>query len=243
MRKIEVCCTSVFEAKEAAAGGAVRVELCTAITCGGVTPSHGMIRGVVEAQLGLDVNVLIRARDGGFCFSDEEVETMCRDIEFCREAGVHGVVIGALTREGLLDMEACRKMVAAAGDMSITFHRAFDVCPCPFEALEQIIELGCDRLLTSGQQATAEVGAPMIAELVKRAAGRIIIMPGAGVKPGNIAAIEQMTGATEFHSTAAVDDVDYAYRGEAVSFAAYPQREGVIRHSAKEVVAQLVNNK
>lgn len=240
MRKIEVCCTSLDEVREAAAGGAVRVELCTAITCGGVTPSHGMIQSVVEAALGVDVNVLIRARDGGFCYSAAEVETMCRDIEYCRAAGVHGVVIGALTPEGDLDMEACRRMVAAAGGMSITFHRAFDICNKPLETLEQIIELGCERLLTSGQEATAEVGAAFIAQLVERAAGRIIIMPGAGVKPNNIARIEQVSGATEFHSTAAVDAQDCAYRGHAVSFAAYPQREGIIRHSAREVVAQLV---
>ena len=242
MRKIEVCCGSLDEAREAEAGGAIRVELCAAISCGGVTPSHGTIECVVAEGLQLDVNVLIRAREGGFCYSPAEVETMCHDIEFCREAGVDGVVIGALTAEGDIDMEACRKMVAAAGDMSITFHRAFDICRNPHEALEQIIELGCHRLLTSGQQATAAEGAAFIADLIKRAAGRLIIMPGAGVKPNNIAALEQASGATEFHSTSAIDDTDYAYRGEAVSFAAYPNREGVIRHSDREVVAQLVNN-
>ena len=243
MRKIEVCCGTLDEAREAAAGGAVRVELCAAISCGGVTPGYGTITSIVEAQLGLEVNVLIRAREGGFCYTPAELEMMCRDIEFCRGAGVNGVVIGALTAEGDLDIAACKKMVAAAGGMSITFHRAFDICNAPYEALEEIIALGCHRLLTSGQQATAEQGAGMIAELVKRAAGRIIIMPGAGVKPHNIAAIEQATGAREFHSTAAIDAADAAYRGTAVSFAAYPQREGIIRHSAREVVAQLVNEK
>jgi copper homeostasis protein len=240
MRKIEVCCTSLDEARAAAAGGAIRVELCTAISCGGVTPSHGTIESVIGAGLGIAVNVLIRAREGGFCYTDAEVETMCRDIAFCRAAGADGVVIGALTPEGEVDTAACKKMIAAAGDMSVTFHRAFDICNKPLEALEQIIELGCERLLTSGQESTAEVGAAFIAQLVERAAGRIIIMPGAGVKPNNIARIEQVSGATEFHSTAAVDAQDCAYRGHAVSFAAYPQREGIIRHSAREVVAQLV---
>lgn len=242
MRKIEVCSTSLDDAREAEAGGAIRIELCSAITCGGVTPSHGLIKSVVDANLNLDINVLIRAREGGFCYTAAEVEAMCQDIEFCREAGVHGVVIGALTDEGDIDMEACQKMVAAAGDMSITFHRAFDICREPLVALEQIISLGCHRLLTSGQQSSAEQGAEFIAELVKRAAGRIIIMPGAGINPKNIAAIEQKTAATEFHSTAAIDSADSAYRGQAVSFAAYPQREGVIRHSAREVVLELVNN-
>ena len=242
MRKIEVCSTSLDDAREAEAGGAIRIELCSAITCGGVTPSHGLIKSVVGANLNLDINVLIRAREGGFCYTAAEVEAMCQDIEFCREAGVHGVVIGALTAEGDIDMEACRKMVAAAGEMSITFHRAFDICREPLVVLEQIISLGCHRLLTSGQQSSAEQGAEFIAELVKRAAGRIIIMPGAGINPKNIVAIEQKTAATEFHSTAAIDSADSAYRGQAVSFAAYPQREGVIRRSAREVVLELVNN-
>ena len=242
MRKIEVCSTSLDDAREAEAGGAIRIELCSAITCGGVTPSHGLIRSVANENLNLDINVLIRAREGGFCYTTAEVDAMCQDIEFCRDAGVHGVVIGALTAEGDIDMEACKKMVAAAGDMSITFHRAFDICREPLVALEQIISLGCHRLLTSGQQPSAEQGAEFIAELVKRAAGRIIIMPGAGINPKNIAAIEQKTAATEFHSTAAIDSADSAYRGQAVSFAAYPQREGVIRHSAREVVLELVNN-
>ena len=242
MRKIEVCSTSLDDAREAEAGGAIRIELCSAITCGGVTPSHGLIKSVVDANLNLDINVLIRAREGGFCYTAAEVEAMCQDIEFCREAGVHGVVIGALTDDGDIDMEACQKMVAAAGEVSITFHRAFDICREPLVALEQIISLGCHRLLTSGQQSSAEQGAEFIAELVKRAAGRIIIMPGAGINPKNIAAIEQKTAATEFHSTAAIDSADSAYRGQAVSFAAYPQREGVIRRSAREVVLELVNN-
>lgn len=242
MRKIEVCSTSLFDAREAEAGGAIRIELCSAITCSGVTPSHGLIESVMEANLNLDVNVLIRAREGGFCYTQSEIDAMCKDIEFCRKAGVHGVVIGALTADGDIDIEACQRMMEAAGDLSVTFHRAFDICRDPFVALEQIITLGCDRLLTSGQQASAEQGAELIAELVKRAAGRIIIMPGAGINPRNITTIEQKTAATEFHSTAAVDSADTAYSNSTVSFAAYPQREGIIRHSAREVVLELVNN-
>ena len=242
MRTIEVCSTSLHEVREAAAGGARRVELCSAITCGGVTPSHALIKSVAEAALNIDINVLIRPREGGFFYSDEEVATMCRDIEFCREVGVHGVVIGALTADGEIDMEACQRMMQSAGNLSVTFHRAFDVCTEPYKALEQIILLGCDRLLTSGQKPSAEQGAEFIAELVNHAAGRIIIMPGAGITPQNIAYIEQNTAAKEFHSTAAVNGSDHAYRGADVSFAAYPDREGVIRHSSREVVLQLVNN-
>ena len=121
-------------------------------------------------------------------------------------------------------------------------HRAFDVCRDPSKALEQIILLGCDRLLSSGQMPSAEQGAELLAELVRQAAGRIIIMPGAGIKPQNIALIEQKTAAMEFHSTAAADFSDIAFRGSAVSFTAYPQREGVIRRTTREVVSELVNN-
>ena len=242
MRTVEVCCSSLGEVREAVAGGARRVELCAAITCGGVTPSHATIKCITDAALDIDINVLIRPREGGFHYSEEEVDVMCHDIEFCRQMGVHGVVIGALTQDGEIDIEACRRMVEAAGDLSITFHRAFDVCTAPLQALEQIIALGCDRLLTSGQKPSAEQGAECIAELVSHAAGRIIIMPGAGITPQNIALIEQKTAATEFHSTAAINDSDYAYRGADVSFAAYPNREGIIRHSSREVVLQLVNN-
>ena len=242
MRTIEVCCSSLSEVREAVAGGARRVELCAAITCGGVTPSHATIKSITEAALDIDINVLIRPREGGFHYSEEEVDMMCHDIEFCRQMGVHGVVIGALTRDGEIDIEACRRMVEAAGDLSITFHRAFDVCVAPLQALEHIIALGCDRLLTSGQKPSAEQGAERIAELVSHAAGRIIIMPGAGITPKNIALIEQKTAATEFHSTAAINDSDYAYRSADVSFAAYPDRKGIIRHSSREVVSELVNN-
>lgn len=242
MRTIEVCCSSLTEAREAEAGGAARIELCAAISCGGVTPSHGTIKRVMEAGLKLKVNVLIRAREGGFHYTEDEIDTMCRDIEFCRQTGVHGVVIGALTEQGDIDINTCRRMIAAAKGLSVTFHRAFDICRDPHIALEQIIAIGCNRLLTSGQQGSAEQGAELIAELNRRAQGRIIIMPGAGINPHNIATIEQKTAATEFHSTAAVDSPDTAYRGYAVSFTANPQREGILRHSTREVVSELVNN-
>lgn len=242
MRKIEVCSTSLDDAREAEAGGAIRIELCSAITCGGVTPSHATIQSVMDANLKLDINVLIRTREGGFHYTKSEIDTMCHDIEFCREIGVNGVVIGALTEHGDIDMEACSRLIQAAGNMSVTFHRAFDICRDPHTALEQIISLGCERLLTSGQESSAEQGSGLIAELIHQAQGRIIIMPGAGINAKNIAQIEQKTAATEFHSTAAIDLPDTAFRGSVVSFAAYPQREGIIRHSAREVVSELVNN-
>ena len=242
MRKIEVCCSSLKEVLEAERAGAFRVELCGAIALGGITPSYGVIRSVVEAVTTIKVNVLIRVREGGFCYSDEEVEAMCRDIEFCREVGVDGVVIGALTADGEIDIVACRKMMAAAQGMSVTFHRAFDVCRNGEKALEDIISLGCDRLLTSGMEQDAEQGTTYIAKLVEQAAGRIVIMPGAGIRPSNIAIIEKITAATEFHSTAAANIPDQAFASSKLSFAADGEGKGLLRRSQSEIVSELVNN-
>ena len=218
MRKIEVCCASLDEAREAQAGGAVRIELCSALGAGGITPSAGTIEAVSHAaDLTIDVNVLIRAREGSFLYTPDEVDIMVRDIGLCRREGVHGVV---------------------------TFHRAFDVCRDPHRALEQIIALGCNRLLTSGQEATAEAGAPLIARLVEQAAGRIIVMPGAGIRPSNIAAIAQATHAAEFHSTARgpVTDDGMLYRNPRVSFAADTAEEHAVRRTDRRVVSQLVDD-
>lgn len=244
MRKIEVCCTSAEDVREAIHGGAIRVELCSAISCGGVTPSHGLISEVVAAAAGkIRINVLIRPREGTFCYSESEVRTMVSDIEFCREAGVDGVVVGALTPEGDIDIDTCRRMVAAAGNMSVTFHRAFDVCRNPGQALEQVIGLGCDRLLTSGQQPKALAGAELLANLVELAGGRIIVMPGSGINPGNIAEIERITKASEFHSTAraSVPDPD-RHHVPALGFDESADT-GVILRTTREVVKALVNKK
>ena len=242
MRKIEICCSTLQEVLEAERAGAFRVELCSAIALGGLTPSYGVIRSVVEAAKTIKVNVLIRVREGGFCYNTEEIDAMCRDIEFCREAGVNGVVIGALTADGNIDMVACRKMIQAAQGMSVTFHRAFDVCNNSKKALEDIISLGCNRLLTSGMKQSAEQGATSIAELVTQAAGRIIIMPGAGIRPTNIAKIESITAATEFHSTAAANIPDHAFATEHLSFAADDSDKGILRRSQYNIISELVNN-
>lgn len=241
MRKIEVCCSSLDEVRQAARAGATRVELCAAIALGGLTPSAGLIQAVVGANLPIAVNVLIRCREGGFCYSDEEIEQMCRDIALCREAGADGVVIGALTHESEIDMKACRRMIAAAGGMSITFHRAFDVCRAPERALEQIISLGCHRLLTSGCASVALQGAGLIARLVEQASGRIVIMAGSGIRPENIALVEKATAAPEFHSTAAAEVADKCFSNSEVSFAADKQQRGVLRLAQYDIISQLVN--
>lgn len=198
---LEVCAANVASARAAAKGGAQRIELCTALELDGLTPSEEEIR---EARVieGLRVNVLIRLREGDFVYSPEEIATMAAQIETARRLGADGVVIGALTPEGDIDVEACRQMMEAAGEMEVTFHRAFDVCRHPQKALEDIISLGCHRLLTSGQAAKAADGTALIRELQEQAQGRIILMPGSGVNPDNAQRILAETGCREIHSSA-----------------------------------------
>ncbi|MDR1098139.1 MAG: copper homeostasis protein CutC [Tannerella sp.] len=201
-RIIEICANSAQSCLEAEAGGATRVELCAGIPEGGTTPSYGEIRMARELTSGIAIHVIIRPRGGDFLYTPAEVESMLYDIEMARKLNVHGVVFGCLTKRGNIDVPLMRRLIDAAGSLSVTCHRAFDVCRDPFVALEQLIELGCDRILTSGQQPDAVRGIPLIRELIRRADGRIIIMPGAGVRENNIARIEAETDAKEFHTSA-----------------------------------------
>ena len=200
---IESCCTTLEEALSAQARGAYRIELCTDLSVGGVTPPHDLIRSVVNA-LTIPVNVLIRTRTSlDFVYSDDEIQQMIEDIDYCKSAGAAGIVVGALTPEGHIDIAAMRRLIAAAKPLPVTFHRAYDVSTeDPFEALEQIIALGCTRLLTSGQAADAWEGRDLIRQLVDRAADRLIILAGRGVTPQNIESLATATGAREFHGTA-----------------------------------------
>ena len=201
-RIIEICANSAQSCVEAEAGGAHRVELCAGIPEGGTTPSYGEIRMAQKLTSTIDINVIIRPRGGDFLYTTAEVESMLLDIELAKQLKVHGVVFGCLTKQGDIDALVMRRLIEASKPLSVTCHRAFDVCRDPFAALEQLIELGCDRILTSGQQPDAVQGIPLIKELVQRAGGRIIIMPGCGVREDNIALIEAETGAKEFHTSA-----------------------------------------
>jgi copper homeostasis protein len=201
-RIIEICANSAQSVVEAEAGGARRVELCAAIPEGGTTPSYGEIRAAQALTSSIDINVIIRPRGGDFLYTQAEVQSMRYDIEMARQLRVHGVVFGCLTEKGDVDTALMRQLIDTARPLSVTCHRAFDVCRNPFEALEELIALGCDRILTSGQQPDAVRGIPLIARLVRQAAGRIVIMPGCGVRENNIALIEKETGASEFHTSA-----------------------------------------
>ncbi len=177
--KLEVCCGNFESAVAAERGGAHRVELCSALALGGLTPSIGDIVRTVE--LPIIVHVLIRSREGDYCYTPSEIESMVVDIRACKRAGVDGVVIGALKADGSVDIEACQAMIEAADGMRITFHRAFDVVRDMDSALEDIIALGCHTILTSGGQPTAEQGLSKLEELCKKANGRIVIMAGSGI--------------------------------------------------------------
>ena len=198
---LEICAGSVESAIAARDGGAQRIELCAALEVGGVTPSAGLIAQARKIEE-LTLNVIIRPRGGDFLYNEYEAACMEHDIRTCKQLGVDGVVIGALTADGDIDTTLCKRLIEAAEGMSITFHRAFDMCRDPRKALEELIEMGCDRVLTSGQASTAQAGIPLLRELVEQANGRIIIMPGCGVNSGNAAAILQATGAKEIHASA-----------------------------------------
>lgn len=197
----EVCVDSVEGALAAQAAGAQRIELCDNLVEGGTTPSLGMIQLACQS-VSIDVNVIIRPRGGDFCYSKLEVEVMHRDILAARDAGASGVVIGLLNPDGSVDAEKTRALVETARPMSVTFHRAFDLCRNPHEALEAICGLGIERILTSGQMPTALQGAACIASLVQKAAGRTIILAGGGINAGNIAAILAQTRVKEAHFAA-----------------------------------------
>ena len=198
---LEICAGSVESAIAARDGGAQRIELCAALEVGGVTPSAGLIAQARKIE-GLTLNVIIRPRGGDFLYNEYEAACMEHDIRTCKQLGVDGVVIGALTADGDIDTTLCKRLIEAAEGMSITFHRAFDMCRDPRKALEELIEMGCDRVLTSGQASTAQAGVTLLRELVEQANGRIIIMPGCGVNSNNAAAILQATGAQEIHASA-----------------------------------------
>jgi copper homeostasis protein len=198
---LEICAASLASALAAQAGGAHRIELCQNLEQGGITPSYGLIRQV-RARVSLPVFVLIRPRPGGFVYSAGELAIMKDDIAACRALGCAGVVLGALDAAGRVNLAACRELIEAAGTMKITFHRAFDACSDQTQALEDVIALGCQRVLTSGGQPTAEAGQAQLAALVAQAAGRIGIMPGAGISAANVRALAAATGARDLHASA-----------------------------------------
>jgi copper homeostasis protein len=198
---LEVVVYNIDSALKAQAGGADRIELCDNPGDGGTTPSFGVIEAVRQ-NVSLDVFIMIRPRGGDFHYSNYEFHSMKRDISQCQRLSVDGVVFGILNADGTIDKKRCKELIDKAKPLKVTCHRAFDMTRDPFEALEDCIEVGFDRILTAGQQAQAHKGTDLIAELIKRADSRIAIMPGSGVNENTVAEIVSKTGASEIHFSA-----------------------------------------
>lgn len=239
MYRFEICANSVASCKAAQEGGADRVELCAGIPEGGTTPSVGMIRCARES-ISIGLNVIIRPRGGDFLYSESEIREMIYDIETAKELGADGLVFGCLLPDGTVDMENMKRLMDAAGDTPVTFHRAFDHTSDPLKALEDIIELGCVRILTSGCRPTALEGAPLLAQLVEKAAGRIIIMPGCGVNEGNIAETARLSGAREFHFSAREPvESGMVFRNPQVAMGSEDDPYGTVQTTARRVAATI----
>ena len=212
--KLEVIGFNIESCILAQSAGADRIELCDNPGEGGTTPSYGFIKAAREKLL-IELYPIIRPRGGDFLYTDAEFEVMRTDVKICKELGCDGVVMGILNSDGSVDKDRCRQLVALAYPMGVTFHRAFDRVANTSQALEVIIEIGCERILTSGLQPTALEGAETIAALIKQAAERIIIMPGSGVRSENIIELVKKTGAVEFHTSARMNiDSKMEYKNE-----------------------------
>lgn len=214
--QFEICANGVESCIAAQEGGADRVELCAAIPEGGTTPSYGEIKTARSLLTQTRLHVIIRPRGGNFVYSPLEAKRMVEDIAACRQLGADGVVWGCLTREGDVDMALCRELMDASRGMAVTFHRAFDRTRDPEAAMENIIALGCQRILTSGHEPKAEQGTDLLRRLHEKARGRIALMAGSGVNEENIVAIHKATGISEFHFSARVptgyDDPEFGQR-------------------------------
>lgn len=202
--KLEVIGFNMQSCIIAQAAGAHRIELCDNPEDGGTTPSYGFIKAARE-KLQIGLFPIIRPRGGDFLYSDEEFEIMKTDVKLCKQLGCDGVVIGMLNADGTVDKKRNTALVELAYPLGVTFHRAFDRAADPLKAMEDIIGIGCERILTSGQKPNAADGAELIAQLIKQADERIIIMPGSGVRSKNIIELAKKTGATEFHTSARIN--------------------------------------
>jgi copper homeostasis protein len=199
--RLEIIGFNIESCRVAQAAGANRIELCDNPMEGGSTPSYGFIKAA-RKLLEIELYTIIHPRGGDFLYSDADFDIIKTDVQLCRQLGCDGVVVGMLKADGSIDKKRMTQLVELAYPMGVTFHRAFDRCSNPFEALEHVIDTGCERILTSGQHEMAIGGTALISDLVKQAGERIIIMPGSGVRSSNIVELAKKTGATEFHTSA-----------------------------------------
>lgn len=197
---LEICTNSYQSAKNAQDAGANRIELCQELSVGGITPSYGLINQVIK-HLSIETFVLVRPRSGNFMYSDDEFEMMKQDIQICKELGCHGIVSGVLNSDNTLDISRTKELIELSKPLSFTFHRAFDCVANPFETLEQLVDLGVDRILTSGQKSKAENGIELLKQLKEKAKNRITILPGSGINY-EIAKLFKDVELNEIHASA-----------------------------------------
>ena len=217
---LEVCAYNIQSCRIAEQAGAKRIELCADPAAGGVTPGYGTIQYVLE-QISIPAYIMLRPRGGNFVYDADELAIMCRDIQILKELGCPGIATGVLLPDGRIDTEQMKRITELAYPMGVTCHKAFDRTPDAAQALEDVIASGCERILTSGLMPTAMDGAHTLHSLVTQAAGRIIIMPGGGVRSTNLAQLRQITGATEFHSSGITStNTDYLYIASAAEIKA-----------------------
>ena len=220
---VEIATSDFITTKSAVEGGADRIEVCSNLAEGGVTPSYGHIKKCRDS-FSLPLYPIIRPRGGDFLYTAAEFEIMMHDARLCRQLGCDGVVIGLLNKDGTIDISRTSRLVEAVYPLGVTFHRAFDRCADPLTALEQLIEIGCERILTSGQKQNAIDGVELIAELHRVAGERIIIMPGSGVRKENVKWLAEQTGCIEFHSSlrstiaSNMEFMQSAFSGDAESY-------------------------
>ncbi|MGH0054093.1 MAG: copper homeostasis protein CutC [Sphaerochaetaceae bacterium] len=239
---IEICLDSVESVINAEKGGAGRVEFCSDLFEGGLTPTLGAFQ-VAKAHASIPLNVMIRPRGGDFCYSDLEFETMLQDARIFREAGANALVFGLLTPEGRIDTERTARLLEAANGLPITFHRAFDMTRNPYEAIEDLISLGVDRILTSGQEASVPEGLDLLASLIEQYGKRIVIMPGAGITERNFPKIHQQLQAKEYHmylhspvASAMQYRPEHIYMGGLLR-----QEEFLLQHTDRDRVASMIS--
>lgn len=235
--KIEICANSFESAKNAQEAGANRIELCTELSVGGLTPSHGLIEKVCS-ELSIPVHVLIRPRSGDFCFSEEEIDIMIRDILFCKKMGCKGIVSGVLTSENNIDSNATRKLINASEGLYFTFHRAFDWCENPLKEVENLFQMGVNRILSSGQQTSAIEGIDLLKQLLKVSEGKIEIMPGSGINIKNAMAFKE-AGFLSIHFSATEKQQVLKNSPKVSMHSNSFFEEGIIATSNKELILQI----
>ena len=239
---IEIATTDFPTTQSAVEGGAHRIELCANLAEGGTTPSFGMLKHCRE-KFQVELYPMIRPRGGDFFYTEEEFKLMLDDAKLCKQLGCDGMVTGFLNRDGSIDVQRTSKIVEAVYPLGVTFHRAFDRCRDPFQAMEQLIEIGCERILTSGQKPNALDGAPLIGKLNEKADHRIIIMPGAGVKVETIGRIREITGCVEFHAslrTTRKSEMEFVHAEFAGSNESYTNN-AIDPDEVRRLISQLVN--